>query len=409
MKVELRESTELEKEQLTKTVLLYQRELLYWKKKRSIKCYCTQCFRRFKTTEQEFKQIKYAKICPQCFKDIYKIKEGNDFYTDNVVIDKGRNVYGYWVAVIVNEYKTTSHYTYTYRNGEMDKKPLVRLIKPKGMGYYQGLRLAREEWGENLDWRKASNDMVYENRSLTLQKQYSWIDRTKKQYLENFGNFIVKSNQKKIAIDNLLNHSQMKAMVYFNINDVRLLYKYRGYIKRFEYHIDRYEERFTPATLMYLSKNKISLTDYVDYANMCEKLNRKIDRPKDFKLWHDRLNEIVEVKENAKLNKGIAKQFKKLAKYEKKLNSIEVHTFKDYEEINEVAKTLHNCMARMYAEPYSKGKTELYYATKNGKIAIAIEVHNNKLIQVRADENEDPSAYDKKIINKWFREVRACS
>lgn len=404
MNIELREPLELEKEQMEKTVLLYQKELLYWKKKKSIKCYCTQCFRRWKATENEFKQIKYAKICPQCFNEIYKIKEGNQTYSDNVIIGKGVAIYGYWVDVKVNEYSNKAKFTYTYRNSVKDKRPNVRLLKVKGL-CYQGLRLAHKEWGENVEWRKASHERVYENRSLRLQKQFSWIDRTKKQYLEMHGSNIVKSNQKKIAIDNLLNEAQIKAMILFNINDVKLLYKYRGYIDRSEWHMEE-TERYTPTTLIYLSKNKIRLSDYNDYANMCKELNRKLDRPKDFKLWHDRLNEMVEVKENEKLNKGIIKQFKKLAKYEKKINSIEVHTFKDYEEINEVAKTLHNCMARMYAEPYSKGKTELYYATKNGKIVIAIEVNKGRLIQVRANNNSDPSAYDKKIINKWFKEVR---
>lgn len=83
-----------------------------------------------------------------------------------------------------------------------------------------------------------------------------------------------------------------------------------------------------------------------------------------------------------------------------------IKPIENYEECLYVSKTLHNCMARLYAKPYAEKKTELYYASIDQKPLIAIEVNKRRLMQVRADNNRDPEPKEKRVVTKWFKEVR---
>lgn len=97
----------------------------------------------------------------------------------------------------------------------------------------------------------------------------------------------------------------------------------------------------------------------------------------------------------------IIERKKELVDNEATVEDIEFKTFDTLEHMLKVADDLHNCMARSYSHIYAEGKCDLYFAAKNGKPIIAIEVKNSKVIQAREDHNKEVNDEWIKLIKKW--------
>ena len=74
--------------------------------------------------------------------------------------------------------------------------------------------------------------------------------------------------------------------------------------------------------------------------------------------------------------------------------------------INE-GKQQNNCV-RTYAEKYAESDCDIYFMrdiSKPKKSLVTIEVKNNKVVQSRIKNNDDPNQKQLEFINKWEQEV----
>ena len=392
----------LEQEEVMKlTAIRLSLNLHYQKQKKGIKVYCPVCNEYHKYTDNEFKQIRYTKMCPKCFQEFDKLTQATDEikHCYNYATPKDN---GYQVLFKYKFGKLPYDFNIKLVYKELEGKGYVKGIYIAGQGYYAQLRPVGtyQRWKTN-EWRR-----VYSNSySWRFFNAYRRKPITKKEYLEKHAYFVKKSNQKEMMMKNNFNIPQLKAIVMFNLKTPEEVYRNRVWISENESNLNNYEMYPSVATLDYLHKNKISMNDYRDYEDLCRKLKRKVDRPKDFWLWHDRLTQMVEVKKNVKFQKGINKVWKKLSERTYQKKDITIKAFESVEEISKVATTLHNCMSRLYVEPYSQGKTELYYLSVDNKPMVAIEIKKGKLIQCRADHNNEPPIEYTRMVKKFVREV----
>lgn len=381
----------------------------YKKIKNSYTVYCSCCDKYVKLDERKFKQVKYSGMCPSCFRPntLHDYEKGSSSeYRHCYEFIRYRNE-GFMVEIYWKFGKPIKKSEVTKVLKFEGNNKYVRYIYLAGMGWnvrvrpwwYSGYR--SKESNEN--WRKVTS-YNYDYGFIDIQEGYGY--ENKKEFLEKTCGFITKSNQKKLAIDNLFNIDQLKAMVEFDIKDAEDIYKARKYIRENANHIDT-NCNHNVYLLRYLIKNKITLDQYKDYEQICLTLNKKPDKPKDFALWHDRLSAQIEAQKNKKYQKGIKKQYNKLKNKTFVNEEIVIKPFECFEEMSFVSKHLHNCLSRLYVKPYANGSTELYYMMVNDKPIIAIEITGKKLMQCYADHNSLPSKKDKAIINKWMRKAFA--
>ena len=388
-------------QEMGECVLSAKRVFLYKKLKKGARVYCSHCQRNEIVTEEQYKQIRYSKVCPWCMREYSRIQECN---SHELAIDfvEHQN-YGY---------KVFAKFSWRYGikvNTELvaifGQKTYVRNIYLAGCGYPVKIKSMYKEWHKERmgKWRETkSPNYYYQMCTLQWYRETKKVIHTKKEYLFNNYGYVIKSNQRKMIADNLFNEDQIQAIVMFNLKNPDDVYKYRAYIKANRYSL-RKEEFYNESTLNYLWKNKIELSDYNDYASLCREMKRKLDKPKDFKLWHDRLVALKEIKQNKKYERGIRKQYKKLSIHNMETDSYTISTFRNCAEIIEVSKCLHNCMSRMYLDRFAKGETELWHLDVDGKPFLAIEVNDGKLIQCRADHNENPPKKYSRYVKDWLR------
>lgn len=394
-------------QQLGESVVKSFNLMLYKPHYSKVRTYCCRCGKESLISKEKFKQIQYSKMCPDCNRQMYVVEEcksGIKWLCSNVIVRKN----GFWVEAKIEFGKPVKaeafHSTYIDT-----KKVYVKNIRLSGMMCGQSIKKLNKEWYPNLwDKWKESRSYNYERLSIYHEKLCKEVIPTKKQYLNNYASFITKSNQIKLVQDNTFNPAQLKAIKIFDLKKPEEVYKYRVWIKKNEWTLSEAtspkDETYNVYTLHYLWKNKISFSDYKDYAKLCREIGRKPDKPKDFWLWHDRLAAVKEAKSNAKYQSGVKKQYKKLSKYNIAKSNYEIKTFESVEDICTVSKYLHNCMSRLYIEPFSKGKTELWCMYVDGKPTLAIEVNKGRLIQCRTDKNGTPTLDQKKTVNKWLKE-----
>lgn len=390
-----------DKQSLVNQVVRLCLPFLYKKIKTKVKIFCPNCGTYKTISSETFKQVKYSRICPNCFTNFNRLVDADrNTYSNHLVeyiaIDKVDGVqvrvnYQFNKKPKLNEIKHVFH----TENG----KDYIKDIYMVGMGYPMHIKPieCKYDYIPNHEWKRTKGSYRY-----YFWSNYNTVIKTKKEYLENEASFIGKSNQKKLCIDNLFNEQQIVAIKMFDLKRADEVYKYRTWINS---NIDARNvgtETYNYYLLKYLYKNKISLNLYKDYESMCKKLNRKIDKPKDFKLWHDRLQMMIEIQKNPKYVTKIEKRYKKLSKNNYQKKNIEIKAFETYEEIINISHMLHNCMSRLYVEPYCKGKSDLYHLDVDGIPTLAIEVCDKKLKQCYGNHNSEPPKELKKIVKKWI-------
>lgn len=377
-------------------VMSYQKTIYH----RDGRIYCTMCNQRKDVTDKEYKQIKYSKMCPMCYNELNKVKE----YTEPVqyldYVNEGDKGYEVRAAFSFDHTEFSRKHVVTFMSGYK----LVKDVYISGMSYTARIRPMNPLWhGSKMGkWRK-TKAMTYDYVMLSANHMTDVL--SKKEWLNNNAAFITKSNQKKLIMDNLFSSEQITAISVFDLKRAEDVYRYRGWIRK---NLPRWAHttsdfNLNVTHLRYLSKNKIKLTDYLDYGRACKDINRKLDKPKDFMLWHDRIVQMREEKRNEKYVEGIKEQFKKLERFELKTKKYEIRTFSDYDQIRIVSQSLHNCMSRLYVERFSEGRDELWHLDVDGKPVVAIEVRDGELVQCRGDYNMDPPANLTRAVKKWLK------
>lgn len=163
------------------------------------------------------------------------------------------------------------------------------------------------------------------------------------------------------------------------------------------------------------------LRDYGDYIGECQKLDYdvtddQIRRPSDLFKAHRRTSDAVNAielelrereaaKQTTKYQRGIYKDYVEQYEYAGSRYCIVVP--KSALEIVEEGKNLHHCVAG-YADRHINGKlTILFMRDVHSKdtALYTIEMHGDKLIQIRGIGDCDPTPRAQKFVNKWLKWV----
>ena len=385
--------------ELIDTAFQLEGKLIYKKLKNRYRIFCMKCQRYEYVTKEQFKQIQAAQICPMCYQQICPTTIMEHNFRKFIMDDKDD---GYIVFVSFRfgckpRTKVTHVCRYIGRN-----KVEVRYIFCN-MGYGFCVNWDLKEWktryAQGYLYRFNS---IHKPEEISGKKEYIYRSLGHRGYTDKDIDRMVKSNQKKIIIDNLMNARQMEYVLAFDLKSYDDLYKYRSYIKKNEPDARRPLNIYY---LDYLKRKNIKLRDFYDYMKQCKELGFKLDKPTDFEHRHHVLSQMIYEKRNKETEENVKKRYVKMLKKAYSSGDIEILPFRDCEEIRKCGKTLHNCIAS-YINAYGRGNTDMYYLKKKKKILVAIEVENKKLIQARADHNKDcPPAY-MKHINRWCKENR---
>lgn len=168
--------------------------------------------------------------------------------------------------------------------------------------------------------------------------------------------------------------------------------------------------RFIKYSKMHHRKVKTYLyKDYLRFAKLFgfDLKNNKYAFPKNLKEAHDKLENQYEVQCNEIMRKAIRKRGKELS----------VNTFQDnkfiilpaftLKALQDESKQQRNCV-RTYAERYAEGKCDIYFLRniKNiKKSLVTVEVKNNRVVQSRIKNNDDPNKSQLAFLDKWEQKV----
>lgn len=397
-----------ESKELFTRVALREYQYFYYKKinNDSYQCWCSMCNTEKKYKKVEMNQIKKARLCPNCYHNV--ILKTNKHTYENKILGRVNDI-GYCISVVKEVGKKTKvkcRQVAYWTTGKRGARQFYARGIQRTMFYYANFSYSPNAKEFKL---KRTNRYAYttlENMFWDINRIVKFKSCTKKEYLSRL-NYELKSNQKKICIDNILNFHQIRTMFEFDLKSVKEIHKYSKWINKnarnMNYH--KCSKVLNIYYLDYLSRNDINYSDFTDFVDQCDFLGIKVWKPKDFNKAHEELSKECEVKENEIYDKMVQKRYLSL-----RINTLEN---KDYvikplatsKEIVEVSNELHNCMASCYLEKYAKGQTDLYAMFVNGVAVIGIEVLNNKLQQVRTKYNGMPNKAQKRIVNNWFKNV----
>lgn len=386
--------TQEQVETMGRIIFSYKHNKLYSKKDGdNILAYHPRCGRQGIISKKIYKQARYTHLCPFCCKEIDSTTNKDSQVTEYFVSLKvGDEVYGYYVY---NDFQLGKG-TYT----DCDQ-----VYYASGNDCYHRY-LGFDLFANNLSLQPCKEDWKYSKRSSWSSYYYATVSRyenamcdyhyckdrylvetTKKDYLENYAGFIVKSNQKKIAVDNLLNTTQMKFIKTFDLKGMDEIEKYKSYMKNNRIHIDDFMNDdlvLNPYYLDYLYRNKIDLGTYYTYLHNLKQLGFKYDKPKDWKFRFEKIDEMVSAEKDKDINKKIKIRYNKLPKYED--GNITISPFSSAWEIRHCGKELHNCIGG-FVTKYADKITDIYHLDIDGATKVALEIKNLKLAQAHADNN----------------------
>lgn len=403
-------------------------ERLYYKKldNGKYRIFCSQCQKYETISKNQMQQVITAKVCPICFRRVRTSRKLSLRTYDYIEDDhKGYLINMFWEFGNKPKVKTqlVAKWSEDYR--EVDTRYIC---------LYMYSLLYRPDDPRNKKWKHRKTGYSYLNHFNDLRKYQNKVRSDgmfesvwnmnyphKKSYYSHMITQIgvdecdIKSNQKKIMMDSILNKTQIIFLLMFDLKSYQDLYKYRKYIDSHDHTFKSFMSWSTPEPyyikgknlnvyyLDYLARNNIKLSDYYDYMNQCDTLELKYDKPKDFKVSHDKLGKIIVNKNNEALNKLIVKVSKRNQKYSFISNNYTIKPIGDAQECIEVSDKMHNCIASCYMEDYAKGKTNLFVLQEGNEYIVAIEIKKNRLEQARLSYNDDLDKKNKKRIDNWVK------
>ena len=167
------------------------------------------------------------------------------------------------------------------------------------------------------------------------------------------------------------------------------------------------------------------INDWRDYIKACKTLkydlkNDFVLMPNNLKNAHDKTNELLESKANAKYNRAIAKLSSKLnEQYGFKTKNLLIRAPKNANEITAEGQKLRHCVGRNdqdYIKDMANRETIILFVrqiSKPDKPFYTVEITDNKIRQVRGYDNEGKTPevekfmkqFETKILNKNKRSV----
>lgn len=376
---------------------------------------CRDCTTTGTVNYKTAKAVRKTRLCPYCFNT-------RKFHTKKFTAWD----YKVWLIKTIIDGKEVG-YAFIY-DTDLNEKPTIKNFQvafwdktPKGKKLFYARYINAYTQNTSFNWSDSEYRLRHSSGSYwCLENRFAYYDVyseyifdgvkekcTYKQYVQRkMLGVEYKSNQMELIKHNIFNEGMLYAIKVFDLKTADEVYKYANYINDNDNCIRNHIN--TPFNLNvhyldYLSRNDINFTDYYDYLRDLKTLGMKPDKPKDFRFRSEAIGEMAEEKKNRSFNKKMKLRYKELSNNIFKIDNVEIKPIKDYNEITYVAKTLHNCMARLYTKEYARGDTDLYCLWLDGKPFIAIEIFENELEQVRADHNEKPKKKYLKIVNDWFK------
>ena len=234
----------------------------------------------------------------------------------------------------------------------------------------------------------------YSKRNIETKTYKRWLDE------KRFETINFKSNQKKIIITHFLNENQILAIRNFDLKSYDDVSKYSAYINKQMFLSD--DKILNIYYLDYLKRNNINYRTFLDYCGFLEKLNLKLDKPKDFNKAHDEASRKVRLLQEKENSKKIQKVYKSLINKSYLKGKYQIRPIKSAEDLIESGKELHNCLGT-YISKYANRQCDLYVLIENEKLIGAIEVRHKKLIQALGKFNDDLKPYQNKIVKDWMK------
>lgn len=381
------------------TSLSLEGKLVYKKLKGRYRIFCMKCRRYEYVSPKEFKQIQAAHICPMCFREV-KPSTVLEQELLNYIVDKNND--GYRVVVKFKfgcKPRIKYEHVMRYKGGNYVEVRLIQCNMGWSFGYRPDLKEWRQRHAQGYFYRFCTSRDTWEDEKPMTKRDYIY-KALGEQGLSTKDADAIKSNQRKIFQDNLLNGKQMEFVIAFDLKSYEEMYKYRAYIKD-RNNTPNFEKVLNVHYLDYLYRNKIRLRDFYDYKRDCEALGFKLDKPKDFQFRHVTTAQSAAEKRRKKTEEGAKKRYESLKKKEYRKGSVEIKAFKNADEIRKCGKALHNCIGT-YVKSYAESDTDLFYLTVKGKVTVAIERKKNRLIQARADHNGKCPPNLMRHINRWM-------
>ena len=377
---------------------------------------CNMCGETYTVSAKEFNQMRASHLCNHCHRTIRNFTTITEENYCEYILKYSANK----KVVTYKDYKLFGFYMVI--QDKLGCKPKVKLCDH--VLYFDGETRYRRNVARNMyclnrtdspEWKKIRPYTDYEGyfycyETLVVDMESQNQSKSKKELYESYylDDLKLKDNQKRLIMDNLYNIVQILFIKLFNLKKSEDLHKYRKYINdnREIWAIDL-EDRgleLNEYYLHYLWKNKIKLSDFIDYIDQCDELGVKVDKPKNFQERHREYSRRIKILDSEKDNAKVKKMYKRYKKYGYKANDIEIKPFANVEEIINCGEILHNCIGG-YVGRYANGYTAIFYLTEKGELKAAIEVKKGKLIQARKKFNEDCTKTQIKHIKKWLKQM----
>ena len=374
---------------------------LHYKKTESNTYYafCSGCCDYSEYSKEEFKQIRSNHCCPKCgksFKSTSKSTPPTE-YSGYVEVED----YGYRIDTLFNW-------------GELPKLKSYKQVAYFGdtkCAWLRGIKAWYANWtayGVTTDYNKP-----YYHKSYSRYVRDSFIDYCNsnrsyqlniltgvylKKYLQTNFDFITKSNQKTMVMNNHFTFREAEGIKVFDLKTKEDVMKYSDYLNRcpdlwiYVRNMNNgLAKELNIYYLDYLSRNNIDFGRYIEYCNLAMELKYEIDKPKDFERSLAKLKSIkerekirIQFEKDKALAVNIAKRGMLLPTYEK--DNIVISPFKTAYEIRTCGNKLHNCIGS-YVDKYGNGMTDIYHLDVDKALRIAIEIRNGELKQAYAHHN----------------------
>lgn len=234
--------------------------------------------------------------------------------------------------------------------------------------------------------------------------------RSKGSFQEIFG---VSKDYYPFMKKNNITYLQLKLLRLLQEKDIKKI-KYLQHFVSYGDSISDLEEisnyislsRFIKYSKIHHKKVKTYLyKDYLRFAKMLglDLKNNRYAFPKNLKEEHDKLEKQYEIQSKVLVQKAIKRRGKELSRYKYKNNKFIILPAPNLKALQDESKQQNNCV-RTYAEKYADGTCDIYFMRdiqNPKKSLVTVEVKNNKVVQSRIKNNNDPNEKQLKFLDRW--------
>lgn len=199
-----------------------------------------------------------------------------------------------------------------------------------------------------------------------------------------------------------------------DINKLRYLEKFVSYSDS-TYDLEEISKyislnRFIKYAKMHHRNVKLYLyKDYLRFAKLLgfDLKNNRYAFPKNLKEEHDKLEKQYEIQDKKIINQAIIRRSKELSVNKYQNNKFVILPARTLKDLQDESKQQNNCV-RTYAEKYAMGTCDIYFMRdikKPKKSLVTVEVKNNRVVQSRIKNNDDPDEKQIQFLQKWEQNV----